>query len=185
MYNEALENIERDYFDWLYNIIDDTDYQYEDLINHIYDKDFNESTTLLVGKDANRIADAIHLREDYVTEHLAREDRALVDIFMDKPCSLLEVLIALAYRMEDVMEIGRFPIWFWEMLSNLGLEKFDNEHFNSKNVRKIDKILNKWLDHNYDYDGNGGLFPLKDPPKDQRKEEIWYQMSAYLIENYA
>lgn len=184
MYNEALENIERDYFDWLYNIVDDSDYEYESLINHIYDMDFDEKTTILIDQDHNRIADAMRLREDFISEQLAREDRDLVYIFRDRPCSVLEILVALAYRMEDVMGLHRFPIWFWELLSNLGLEEFNNSNFNIKNVRKIDRIINKWLDHNYDYDGTGGLFPLKDPPKDQRKEEIWYQMSAYLIENY-
>lgn len=185
MYNEALENIERDYFDWLYNIIDDSDYDYEYLINHIFDKDFDESTTILIGKDYNRIEDALRIREDFIVEQLSREDEFLVDMFKNRPTSLLEILIALAYRMEDVMEIGRFPIWFWEMLSNLGLEEFTNDNFDMKSARTIDRIINKWLDHNYDYCGNGGIFPLKNPPKDQRNEEIWYQMSAYLIENYS
>lgn len=185
MYNEALENLENDYFDWLYNIIDDSDYNYEYLINHIYDKEFNEETTLLIDKDRNRIDDALRLREDFIVEQLSREDESLVSIFRNRPCSLLEVLIALAYRMEDVMEIDRFPIWFWEMLSNLGLEEFDNDHFDVKQIRKVDSIINRWLDRRYSHDGTGGIFPLKDPPKDQRNEEIWYQMSAYLIENYS
>lgn len=185
MYNEALENIERDYFDWLYNIVDDTEYQYEDLINHIFDKEFDEETTIFVDKDYNRIEDAIRLREDFIAEQLAREDPYLVDIFRNRPCSVLEVLIALAYRMEDVMEIDRFPTWFWEMLSNLGLEGYDNDHFNRRTIRSIDRIINRWLDRNYDYNGKGGLFPLSDPPKDQRDVEIWYQMSTYLVENYS
>ena len=185
MYNESLENLERDYFDWLYNIIDDSDYRYEDLINHIHNYQFNEETATLIDRDRNRIEDAKQLREDFITEQLSREDKDLVDIFRNQSCSLLEVLIALADRMEDVMKIGRFPIWFWEMLSNLGLEEFDNEHFNRRSLKKVDEIINRWYDHGYDYDGVGGLFPLKDPPKDQRKEEIWYQMSAYLVENYS
>ena len=185
MYNEALENIERDYFDWLYNIIDDSDYRYEYLINHIYDKNFDESTACLVGKDSNRIEDALRLREDFIVEQLSREDESLVAAFKLRPVSLLEILISLAYRMEDVMEIDRFPMWFWEMLSNLGMEEFDNDNFNRFSIRKINQIINKFLNRRYDYDGNGGLFPLKDPPKDQREEEIWYQMSAYLIENYS
>lgn len=185
MYNEALENIERDYFDWLYNIIDDTEYQYEDLINYIYDKDFDETTAVLMDRDRNRIEDAKQLREEFIAEQLYREDEDLIYMFRSRPCSLLEVLISLSDRMEDVMKIGRFPTWFWEILSNLGMEDFDNDHFNGKNLRKIDRIIKKFLDREYDYNGFGGLFPLKDPPKDQRKEEIWYQMSAYLVENYS
>ena len=185
MYNEALENIERDYFDWLYNIIDDTDYKYEHLINHIYDKVFDEESAVLIDKDVNRLEDALRLREDFIVEQLAREDEDFKEAFKLRPISLLEILISLSYRMEDVMEIDRFPIWFWEMLSNLGLEEFDNDNFNRFTIRKINKIINKFLNRNYEYDGNGGLFPLNNPPRDQRDEEIWYQMSAYLIENYS
>lgn len=185
MYNEALENLENDYFDWLYNIVDDSDYKYENLVNHIFGIDFDEKTTILIDKDHNRIADAYELREDFIKEQLSREDEDIICIFRDRPCSVLEVLIALAYRMEDVMVINRFPIWFWEMLSNLGLESYDDDNFTRNDIRNVDRIINRWLDHNYEYNGEGGLFPLNDPPKDQRTEEIWYQMSAYLVENYA
>ena len=40
------------------------------------------------------------------------------------------------------------------------------------------------LERRYLEDGDGGLFPLKCPRKDQRRVEIWYQMSAWVIENY-
>ena len=32
--------------------------------------------------------------------------------------------------------------------------------------------------------GTGGLFPLKRPRVNQRRVEVWYQMSEYLMENY-
>jgi hypothetical protein len=32
--------------------------------------------------------------------------------------------------------------------------------------------------------GLGGMFPLEDPREDQRAIEIWYQMMAYINENY-
>jgi hypothetical protein len=32
--------------------------------------------------------------------------------------------------------------------------------------------------------GTGGLFPLKMPKVNQRRVEIWYQMSAFIEENF-
>ena len=40
------------------------------------------------------------------------------------------------------------------------------------------------LAREYSDNGHGGLFPLKNPKKDQRKVEIWYQMTEYINENY-
>ena len=44
--------------------------------------------------------------------------------------------------------------------------------------------LNKWMNRDIGYDGSGGLFPLKNPPGDERKVEIMYQMYAYVHENF-
>ena len=40
------------------------------------------------------------------------------------------------------------------------------------------------VERRYKRSGEGGLFPLKNAAKDQRKVEIWYQLSSYLLENY-
>ena len=47
---------------------------------------------------------------------------------------------------------------------------------------EMDEILNIWLERRYDEDGKGNIFPLKDPIKDQKTVEIWYQMQSYLLE---
>lgn len=184
MYNEALENINQDYFEWLYDMVNDLDRDYSDLLNHIFDRDYNNDTAILIPNDDNRISDALELRLDFRNEQLSREDPYLARMFMDQTCSLLEIFISLSIRMEEVMGLDRFPDWFWEILDNLGLGDYDNDHFTSRNIKKIDKILNDWLDRNYNEDGSGGLFPLYKPTSDQRKTEIWYQMSAYLLERY-
>jgi hypothetical protein len=51
---------------------------------------------------------------------------------------------------------------------------------NSLNYKKL-AVLNK---REYFPSGKGGLFPLENPREDQTKVEIWYQMHAYVMENY-
>jgi hypothetical protein len=51
-------------------------------------------------------------------------------------------------------------------------------------VKNVNQILTNLVERTYQKNGKGGLFPLKQPAKDQRRVEIWYQMAAYLNENY-
>lgn len=106
----------------------------------------------------------------------------------DGPCSILEMMIALSDRVaqEFVDTIYEAPPekWFWEMIDNLGLATFTDDKFleGEGGVWPVDNILDGLLERTYDETGKGGLFPLKNPPNDQRKIEIWYQMHKYIIE---
>jgi hypothetical protein len=98
---------------------------------------------------------------------------------LDAPCSVLEMLIALATRFAyltfDPIN-GSEPKKvesFWELINNLKLSSF-----HTKNVG----IINDFLERQYSSDGYGGLFPLEFPKEDQRHVEIWYQMMAYINE---
>jgi len=131
-----------------------------------------------VPNDDNRALDGLSLRERCRGQS------------NKEPCSLLEMLIALAIRCEEEImydpEKGdRSADWFWMMMTNLGLNRFRNgsfkEAWNADDVLGITDIL---IDREYNWQGNGGLFPLKDVCKDQVEVEIWYQMSAYLLENF-
>lgn len=186
--SEDLEHINDDYFNWLYGIVEDSDREYTFLLRQLFEVEFSTDTAFLIDTDMNRIDDAMDLRKDFVKENLIREDVLFIDDFNHQPCSLLEMMISLAYRMEDVMGMDRFPDWFWIMISNLGLDEFEDSSFKSISMRriidKIDRKVSNLLNREYCKDGTGGLFPLKNPDSDQRDVEIWYQMSAYLIEFY-
>ncbi len=144
------------------------------LIHALQRKEF----TWTVPNDDNRASDAGALREEYF-------DRDMTNIAY----STLEVMIGIAIRCEEMMsepEKGdRTSVWFWEMLTNLGLDKYSDEYFDELDGRvAVGEILSVMIEREYDSCGNGGLFPLINPEKDQRSVEIWYQMCTYLMDNY-
>ena len=47
-------------------------------------------------------------------------------------------------------------------------------------TQEVDDVLETVIWRNYQANGHGGLFPLKNAKRDQTKVEIWYQLAAYL-----
>ena len=157
------------YFLWLCGLVemDDPERGYLGALRQMYDDEFSESTAVLVGNDINRIGDGLALRDAY-------EGRA-----PSGPCSTLEMLIALADRMSLDLGYMSKDDWFWCMIHNLRL---DHHRWDYKDVACILRNLRK---RKYAKDGLGGLFPLYSPTCDQREVEIWYQMQAYVVENFS
>jgi hypothetical protein len=101
---------------------------------------------------------------------------------------MLEFLIGLAGRMAFIMGEEGNPLhtgyYFWQMIENLRLGKLSDDRFDELNgsfftQEAVDRVLYR----TYDRNGRGGLFPLKNPEKDQRGVEIWYQMQEWLLES--
>ncbi len=163
------------YFRWLLKQIDyetvkeeHADYSY--LLKALFDRDFYWD----VPHDDNRAADGTQLRF---------EANMVYDF---GKCSMLEMMIALAKRIDKEIlpdfNHGDNPAkWFWEMIDNCGASKYDNQHWDAEAVNYILSLI---MFRGYGRDGKGGFFPLKNATKDQRKVEIWYQMQAYIMENY-
>ena len=165
------------YFEWLLDTVDCPPH-YSRLMRKLHSREFFWRLPL----DANRASDGISFRGRYIEE---MNPQATEEVFMH-PCSVLEMMVALACRIEnDIMfdpALGnRSGMWFWIMIENLGLDGMDDDHFDNENV---DHIINVFMQRTYFNNGNGGLFPLKRPKENQRKIEIWYQMSAFLEENF-
>jgi len=132
--------------------------------------------------DNNRAEDGIDLRFRFGYEH--NYIRSKIDKYLDTgPCSILEMMISLSFRCEDIMSDpeynNRLDQWFWNMLKSLGLHTMDDDRFNPN---KIDKTIMIFLNRDYQPNGQGGLFTLKKPKYDLRQAEIWYQMCWYLDE---
>lgn len=178
-YSASDSEIKAEYFEWLTYIVG-LDKNSLLLAKELHKREFYS----IVGNDSNRAEDGKHLRDIFEEETLFRDYSCL-----NGPCSVLEMLIALAIRIESILEEpteeNRTEQWFWEMLKNLGLDKFtDDEFYPQGGPEQIERKLTVLLERQYTRSGKGGLFPLKVAKKDQRKTEIWYQLSAYLIENY-
>jgi hypothetical protein len=92
---------------------------------------------------------------------------------------MLELLIGLSRRLS--FEAEREPkYWFWRLVENAGLYKIMDNELGLEET--IDRALEMIIWRTYESDGTGGLFPLRWPKKDQRKVELWYQLSAYVLE---
>lgn len=170
--------IKQNYWIWLRGLVGANDpeskrSQYFMLLFKLHEMDFYWTIPL----DENRAKDGVDLRDAYF-EATGKDVRDILG-----PCTLLEMMVALARRYDgQVGDINssNVPDIFWGMLKRLKLDKMDDEHFDEI---KVADILMNFMDREYDFDGKGGLFPLKKPNADQRKVEIWYQMQAYRIEN--
>lgn len=166
----------KEYYLWLCGLVIDDD-DYDKLLENLYGRTFLHS----IPNDENRASEGIQLRTRFCKD-------LNIDYNPDdfiQGCSMLELIIALAYRCEYIMSdfSGEFAMrdWFWRILSNVRLNVFDDELYDES---KVDVIINKIIDRSYNRNGEGGLFPLKSSKKDQRRVELWYQMNSYLMENY-
>ena len=167
----------KDYFTWLCELLDG-DGKYNRLLNTLYYREFIYS----VPNDANRAFEGVEIRRKYCKEMGIKYEPLS---FKYQYCTILELLLGLAYRCEDIMSDQREEVsvqeWFWKLLSNLHISEYDDENFNES---KANLPVNRIIDRAYERNGEGGIFPLKYTKKDQRRVELWYQMNEYLVENY-
>lgn len=170
------------YFEWLIDYIgygrhsvDHPERTYQSLMMQMFQTAFDDS----VPNDYNRSLDGKDLRNEF----LASTKLTPTKEWLDLDCSIFEMLVGLARRMEfntDLPPNQSFGIF----MSNLELVSCNDSKYSRGVAESVQHILDRLNDRSYDYNGRGGLFPLSDPRSDQRGVEIWYQMSAYLLENF-
>lgn len=176
-----IKDIWHEYYKWLLYHVRVSEnrkfMQYSSLFKYLHNKRFRYTIFM----DKNREADGLYLRDEFFGDLNIRNGE------MEQGACVLEVLVALACRMDDdyvgdpgVEEPDEL---FMELLFNLGFKDFTN---NKWGIYKdlADEIIDKWLDREFDQCGNGSIFPIKKPHRDQREIEIWAQMSEYIYENY-
>lgn len=170
------------YFDWMCSLVCETSSKantYAKLLQRLNEIEF----TFSIEMDGNRFEDGVNLRYVFGDRHNI-SDRIISKTLDTRPCSVLEMMVAMAARCEDTImtnsEYGnRTYIWFWSMIKSIGLENMNNINYN---VKTIDDSINKMLCHNYRHDGAGGLFTLERPPRDMRDVDIWCQLMWWLNE---
>lgn len=187
------DELREKYFHWLYGLVypmDDQlpeEYRKTKLLRYLFETPFYSSMVM----DENRISDGIALRYDFGFR-FGYDDRTVLTYLDDRDCSVLELMIGLAVRCEqqimaDINYGDRTTQWFRKMVASLGFNGMNNRNYDEMYVARV---VDKFLNHDYEPNGRGGLFELSAPSRDMRTVEIWGQLCDYLNEytskeNYA
>ena len=172
------------YFDWLCDLISDGSPKrsYHHLLVFLDNTEF--VWTPQQPRDENRYQDGVDLRYRFGYERGISYREIQDGLSDDMPCSVLEMLAALALRCEEDLMSNEFygnrtGYWFWTMIDNLGLTSQDDDHFD---ILYVELVIDRFLTRSYRRNGEGGIVVLEHPPRDLRDVELWYQMMWYLSE---
>jgi len=164
------EPIEGEYFNWLCaKVLPFRLNQYFDLMRILYQTEY----VWTVAGDRNRWEDGCELKRYFARQMHVRPAPG----WFSEPCSVLEMLIALADRAYFQTDRSAKD-WFWEFMGNLMLG--DYRHVTVSDIPVIEEVLQTFIWRTYEFSGHGGIFPLTYPKRDQRTIEIWYQFGDYL-----
>lgn len=161
------------YFDWLYNSVCrgrfHENVSYRKLLKKLHSIEFR----YLLSRDGNWAVDGVALRYEFLGPNSE---------LITGPCSVLEMMVEVArYCEEHIMDdpaIGdRTGQWFWGMIVNLGLGSMDDSRFDPDYV---DDVIERFLDRDYEPDGRGGLFTIRNCEYDLREVDIFRQLCWYL-----
>lgn len=176
---------EEQYFDWLCDSIDADD-DHGKLLRYLYLREF----TWTVPMDANRAGDGIWLRREYA-EEVGLDVADILNV--GKPCSMLEMFVALAKRCEDYLaydwEIGdRTGHWFWLWMYNMGLEDLTDELDREEIEEIAEDAISIFLARKYENGGFGCPFFMDGVSKKDfecvKKMEIWDQVNRFFEEKW-
>lgn len=166
------------YLRWLYRQVasvhlENPSRTYWSLLRQLYTTEF----VWFVPNDDNRVEDGKQLRYEFIND----ENIDYVNPeWLHMGCSMLEMLIALSRRLAFEAE-GRPRAWFWKLMRNVGLDHLNDSVYPFPEDY-VEQVLSTIIWRTYQPNGHGGLFPLKNAQQDQTKIEIWYQLSAYLLQ---
>lgn len=167
------------YLRWLYSLVADPDCtdksrSYWKLFKQLYTTEF----LWFVEHDGDRLEDGTALRREFFADQAIDSDD--VDPgWIGLGCSVLELVVGLSRRLE-FQSGGQPHYWFWKLLGNIEVVFTDSARPYPR--LRIDGILHSVMFRQYEASGYGGFFPLKEPREDQRNVDLWYQLSAYVLE---
>jgi hypothetical protein len=170
-------NLDDLYLSWLYKQVDARSVKERNpsrthwkLLKQLYSIEF----VWFISNDDNRAEDGRALRYEWDDEHRIRVNHD----WLLRGCSFLEMLIALTRRLAFEAD-GQVDVWFWHLLDNINLAQLNDEMYWTE--KEVNEAVDRVIWRTYDRNGRGGLFPLKNTRRDQRKIEIWYQLNEYLL----
>lgn len=181
-----MADLKERYFQWLVSTVSNDEHpadSYKKLLRYLHSRSF----VYILPMDGNRSEDGIDLRYRgfaYQRGIDYREIAAELDI---QDCSVLEMMVSLATRMEDIVsdpDYGdRTSVWFWKMIESIGLRDMTDAWIesNPEGAEAVMEVtVDAFLNREYFPNGKGGLFTLEDCECDLRQMEIWNQMCRFL-----
>jgi hypothetical protein len=171
-------DIYEQYFNWLCDVVNVSTVSYNKLLRLLHRTKFRWSNI----RDKNRAEDGVDLRFRFRKSIDGLSRNEVLNWHDEEPCSVLEMMIALAIRAEEQImdnpQVGnRTTQWFWGMVASLGLTGMSDDMFD---LIEAKDIIERFLDREYSPDGKGGLFTIRDCEYDLRDVEIWTQLCWYL-----
>ena len=171
------DRVKTDYFEWMYDLVCRDQFaktiSYRKLLTYLHDTEF----IYFIPYDENRASEGESLRYRFCLQENCEE----LEWCLFGPCSVLEMMIALSIRCEEIMDdIGtgdRTSQWFWSMITNMGL---GGQHDAGFDERLVEDVVERFLNREYEFDGRGGLFRVRGWHRDMRDAEIWHQLMAYI-----
>ena len=174
----ARNEIADQYFEWMHDMMCGRRYSgehsFRSLLSYLHDTEFVYS----IPNDGDRADEGIYLRYKFAI----RNNIPDYEDYLYGPCSILEMMVALAIHCEEnIMDntaLGdRTAQWFWGMVTNLGLGSMTDSRFD---IQYVEETIAIFLNRDYEPDGRGGLFRVRNCDCDLRTVSIWRQMSWYL-----
>ena len=156
----------------------DKQISFRKLLTHLHATPFS----YIIPRDHNRAEDGADLRRRYIISRGYEDWYSQIMDELYSPCSILEMMVALAIRCEeDTMDDpsigGRSKQWFWGMIRSLGLNSMMDHAYDETYVCQV---IERFLNREYEPNGKGGLFTIRNCEYDLRDVEIWYQLNWYL-----
>ena len=155
------------YFDWLYGKVM-LSQQYRSLLRELHSYDYVYTLPM----DGNCSANGIELRYYFANEE--NIDQRIIASEIDiRPCSMLEMMTALAMRVSDgVLDDGSINgtnVIFMVMLTSLGLDIYTEHNFSIDGVEDSVKAFN-----------NGELYLFPTFGEDTYGQDLWYQAHRFI-----
>lgn len=177
----SVNSIRNDYFSWLYDLVY-LDNNHWLLLGLLHGVEFTWS----VDMDQNRAIEGVNLRSEFAdTCDYFRDD---VGAALSGPCTVLEMLVAMCRRCEDDImydpKMGdRTAVWFWDIISNLGLlEVCDDGYFDENFVLERVRMF---IERRFHPDQEGCPFlGIKYTDYEVKNTEFWSMMQSYLLMKY-
>ena len=153
--------LSKDYLEWLYFMFGDKTAYSISLFETLSNIEYRFQN----GLDENRACGGLQLRSKYAWETGIYENEVA-----SGPCSVLEMMCALAKHMYMNTSLCNPAHFMLDMINNLGLIRMSEN--------EVIRTINNWMDGNYGDDGSGSIFLI--PGHKIKGEDIWTQMNIYL-----